>query len=137
MFSIPSLEPSPNLALCAFLWQRSESLSKTDLKTEVVIARGQTSSRGLLVLREERKSIRNAIFERQNLIRIGRDVGRINHRHFLADLFSDSQSRSRSRSCGSADDRIDLETRQTEKLTRRSLCGRVDKSVSQQARRGA
>src|SRR6185369_5801986 len=116
----------PSLTPC------SESFPETDLKLKVVRARAQSSGRSLLVLRKEREPIGNAIFERQNLIRIRSDVGRIRDRHFLADSSSQRQPRSRSGTCRSSNYRIDLKARETKKLARCSLCRGVDECVSKQ-----
>ena len=107
----------------------SKSLSKTNLKIEVVSACTQSSGGSLFILRNKRQPVRNAILERQNLIRIGSDVGRVSDRNFFADPSSERQARGRSRTRRAADHRIDFKTRQTEELARGALGRRVDQSV--------
>src|SRR5215213_5989037 len=93
----------------------SKSLSETNLKIEVVSTSTQSSGGGLFVLRNKRQPIRNSILERENLVGIGGDVGRVSDGHFLADSSSKRQARGRSRSGrAAANHRVDLETRQAE-----------------------
>ena len=63
----------------------SKPSSKPNLKTEVVVARSQLPRRCLLILRNEKQPVRNAILERQYLIGIRSDVGRISNRKVLVD----------------------------------------------------
>src|SRR5437660_8143990 len=86
----------------------SESFPKPDLEVEYVAAGTELSGRSLLVLRHKREPIRNAIFDGQYLIGIGRDVRRISNRQFLTDPFSQRQTRARSQSGTSTEYRIDF-----------------------------
>ena len=52
----------------------SKSLPKANLKVENVAVRAQTFGRALFILREKRKAIRNAVFERHDLIWIRSNV---------------------------------------------------------------
>src|SRR5687767_12495755 len=76
----------------------SKSLSKTNLKIEVVSASTQSSGGSLFILRNKRQPVRNSILERDDLVRIRSDIGRVSHGHFFADPSSKRQARGRSRS---------------------------------------
>src|SRR6185503_19226971 len=108
----------------------SKSLSKTNLKTKIVSTGTKSSGGGLFILRNERQPVRNSILERQDLVRIGSDIGRVSDRYFFAESSAERQARGRRRTGSSAYHRADLKTGQTEEFARGALRGRVDQSVS-------
>src|SRR5437868_14971139 len=113
----------------------SESLSESDLKTVVVVARTQIPRRPLLVLRDEGQTVRHAILNRQNLIRIRSDVRRIGHRQVFGDLLLPRQTR---RWCRSVWGNYGIDCQaEPEQFVRGARNRRVDQRVSQQARRRA
>src|SRR5688572_27450916 len=85
----------------------SKSLSKTNLKIKVVGASTQSSGGSLFILRNKRQPVRHSILDRDDLIRIRSDVGRVSHCNFFADPPSECQPRGWSRSGRASDDRVD------------------------------
>ena len=69
----------------------SESLSDPDLKTKIVAVARDVAQRPLLILSHKRQLVRHAILERQHLILILRQVGRIGHTQVVIDLPTDRQ----------------------------------------------
>lgn len=55
----------------------SKSLMEPDLETEIVIARREPADGALLILRDEGQAIRDAIFQRQDLILVRSQIRRI------------------------------------------------------------
>src|SRR5205085_11014552 len=94
----------------------SESLPEANLKTEIVVLRSDGIDRALLILRDEREPIRDAIFERDDLVLLGRHVGRIGQRQIAIDLPADREPRRRACAAAPGDERIDLEAVQAEQL---------------------
>src|SRR5205823_14930069 len=87
----------------------SESLPEPNLKTEIIVLRPQRVDRALLILRDEREPVGDAVFEREHLILLGRHVGRIREQQVAVDLPPDRQTRRGTRAPAPRDQRIDLE----------------------------
>ena len=74
--------------------------------------------RALFVLRDKRQTVRNAVFERENLILILRKISRICHEQIFVDLSADGQTRRRIKPL-TGNNRVDFKTIQTEKFVGR------------------
>src|SRR5947209_18540969 len=95
-------------------------LPEAQLEVEVVAARAQRVGRALLVLRDEREAVADAILDGDDLIRHARHVRRERDGEVAVDLPAHCEPRRRTLTALTGDDRVELESVQTEELVGRA-----------------
>ena len=109
--------------------QISKTPSKANLKTKIIAIARHIAQASLFVLRDERKLVRNAIFERQHLILFLRKIRRIGNAQIVVDLPPDGKPCRRIAEPIARDYRIDLEYIEPEKPVRCPSCRIVDDRI--------
>src|SRR5438270_13896958 len=81
-------------------------LPEAQLEVEVVAARAQRVGRALLVLRDERESVADAVLDGDDLVRLARHVRRVRDGEVAVSLTTDRESRSRGLPAATGDDGV-------------------------------